>query len=156
MRSSLRNTMKHSQLPLEHTFKRCVISLLNRAFGIDENFYNNTLIPAAKDKFEDFLSPHELLPAFSIKTYIKNQIGVYNFFQRFLAISGLVFDKQTLKDFQENEDLFNFVEPFDIPDLEVSFSLHNNNKDYFLSSFYLFLLYFLGIRCSSSSYEYCR
>lgn len=113
--------MKKSQLPLEHTFKRCVISLVNRAFGLDNGFYKSTLIPAAKEKFEDFLSSTETLDQFCIKSYIKLSIGSFNFFQRFLAVSGLVFDKQTIKDFQENEDFFDFVQPFDIPDLEVSF-----------------------------------
>ena len=53
-----------------------------------------------------------------MKTYIKQTLGLSNFLMRFAVVSGLVFNPQTLEEFQENESLFDFRQPFDIPDLE--------------------------------------
>ena len=59
MRAELRQAMKESRIPLEHSYKRCVISLLNQVFGIGNIYWKSVLIPAAKAKFEDCLSSLE-------------------------------------------------------------------------------------------------
>ena len=119
MRAELRQAMKNSCLPLEHSYKRCVVSLLNVVFGTGDFYWKNTLIPAAKKKFEECLAPTEDTEEFCMKEYIKKYLGLSNFLMRFIKVSGLVFNIQTLEEFQNNEELFEYRQPFDIPDLEV-------------------------------------
>ena len=53
-----------------------------------------------------------------MKEYIKKYLGLGSFFSRFLQVSGLVFNRQSLEEFQNSEELFDYRQPFDIPDLE--------------------------------------
>ena len=53
-----------------------------------------------------------------MKTYIQKHLGLGKFFSRFLQVSGLVFNRQSLEEFRKNDELFNYRQPFDIPDLE--------------------------------------
>jgi len=118
MRAELRQAMSESRVPLEHSYKRCVVNLLNQAFGTGDMYWKNTLLPTAQAKFEECLSAQEREPKFCMKTYIQKHLGLGKFFSRFLQVSGLVFNRQSLEEFRKNDELFNYRQPFDIPDLE--------------------------------------